>query len=97
MIGAKTDVLGFIPFQNSQADEPNNRFLNDPLLLKPLLGARQSNNKRERLISQRNCVFAMSTTRQSTLTTVRRENEKMVVPGGIADIPNAGLWGRIFG
>lgn len=97
MIGAKKDVMGYIPSQMSAADAPGNRFLNDPLLLKPILGASLRHNRRERLISQRYTSYAMATTPQGQYVRVRRENEKMVPPGGLAEVPNAGLWGRLFG
>lgn len=96
MIGAKTDVLGYETQQMSQMAAPGNRFINDPLLTSPWLGYPYRANRRERLISQRNVTIALATSPQGVQTTIYRENEKMVPPGGLVELPSGGLLGRLF-
>ena len=96
MLGKKTDILGFETQQMSQRAAPGNRFINDPLLLKPILGAPNTPNRRERLISQRNTTLALANSAQGIQVRVYRENEKMIGPGGLAALPSGGLLGRLF-
>lgn len=96
MLGAKKDVLGYIPSQMFQLDSPGNRFINDPLLLKPLLGVANTNNRRERLISQRETTIALNAYPKGQFVSVYRENEKMVPDGGVIPVPSGGLLGRLF-
>lgn len=96
MLGRKSDILGYETQQMNQLAAPGNRFLNDYLLLKPILGAPNTLNRRERLISQRNTTLALANSAQGIQVRVYRENEKMTPTGGLAALPAGGLLGRLF-
>lgn len=92
MYGRKTDVLSFTINRASPADEPKNKYLFDPLLTKPWLGIRLIDNYKARLASMRYNPIIVINQPQPVKTWVQSQEESIFTSGGLAYIPNAGLW-----
>lgn len=95
MRGAQNDVLGFSIQRAGLSDQPVNRFVTGNNLL-GIAETRCGLNQRERLTSARNVPVKLTGHPQPPLVTMQNHEQQVFYRGGLAHIPNAGLWAAIF-
>jgi hypothetical protein len=91
MRGAQTDVLGFTIQKANLSDGPENRFVTKDNML-GFVGVNMGLNMQERLASQRTIPFKVISKPQGIKTSITNQDEQVFGSGGLAFIPNAGLW-----
>jgi hypothetical protein len=91
MYGAQNDVLGFTIGRAAPGSLPENRFVTQNNFL-GLVDVQLSNNQHERLASQRTIPFKAINNPQSHLVSIINQEHQVFANGGLAFIPNAGLW-----
>lgn len=97
MYGRKSDVLGGIPQQDPQQLDPGNRYVFQPEITMPWLEMGIGHNYDFLKVARRNVPFKVVNQPQPVQTRVQRQEEQIFTHGGLAFIPDAGLWPNLFG
>lgn len=94
MRGSKLDVLGFTIQRADQRDQPCNKYVVSNNLL-GFVDVELSLNTKEVLASRRNAPLKVSNRPQGPVVGLQSTDIQVFNPGGIAFIPNAGIWQRV--